>query len=540
MAHGEHQYELEPGDKRKLDHLAWPVFRSGFVFGGVSLLAALIVAIFVDDGGQRLAYAYLVAVMFALALGLGSMFFVLLTHLFRAGWCVLIRRVFEAQAANLGVVAILLVPILAVVAVQNGVLYGWNHPEAVLAEAAHAHETHDDQADYGNGETTEGSQAAGDIRLEVQHISEDGNAAAPPEAQGEARPEPAAPHDRTANHDAAGPIHRVADGQAHSDHGPAHGGSDDEGYAPGDHGSGAVGSGSLAAGSTAYYGLAKRPFLNRVFFMLRVIAFAAIWAWIGHAFWKRSIRQDEDGDPGHTTWREKFAAPLTLVAALTVTFGAFDLLMSLDPAFYSTIFGVYFFAGAFLLALSWGVLMLRWLQGKGLVPSVNVEHYHDLGKLMFAFVFFWGYIAFSQYMLIWYANLPEITYWMEAHGMSMDTASPFAGRGWSVVALVLLFGHLLIPFAGLLSRWFKRNLTTLSFWAAWLIVMCYIDLYWVARPVLSYFGVEWNFADLVLAVLCLTGVMGIFIAGVARRLANVPLVPLQDPRLNESLSLRQI
>ena len=556
MAHGEQHFELEPGDRRKLDHLAWPVFRSGFVVGGVSLLAALIVAILVDHGGQRLAYAYLVAVMFALALGLGSMFFVLLTHLFRAGWCVLVRRVFEAQAANLGVVAILLVPVLAVVAVQNGVIYGWNHPEAVLAEAAHAHEANADHDNPAGGDSTDGPQASDHpassdpvADLDIQHIS----ATAESNSDGRDDPsasyaQPAAPAAEGAGDGEHGPAaryaaHDVAGDAARNDEadpGDSHAAVEQEAYAPGDHGSGTVGSGSLAAGSTAHFALVKRPFLNRVFFLLRVVGFAAIWAWIGHAFWKRSIKQDEDGEPRHSMWREKFAAPLTLVAALTVTFGTFDLLMSLDPAFYSTIFGVYFFAGAFLLALCWGVLTLRWLQGRGLLPSVNVEHYHDLGKLIFAFVFFWGYIAFSQYMLIWYANLPEITYWMEAHGMSTDTASPLSGSGWSWIALLLLFGHLLIPFLALLSRRYKRNLTTLSFWAVWLIVMCYIDLYWIVRPVLSYYGVEWNFADLVLAVLCLTGVMGIFLAGVARRLANVPLVPLRDPRLDESLALRQI
>ena len=493
MAHGEHDIELEPGDKQKLDHLAWPAYRSGFVVGGVALLLALIVAVLVDHGGQKLAYAYLIAVAFALALALGSMFFVLLTHLFRAGWCVLVRRVFEAQAANLGVVAILLVPIVAVVATENGILYGWNHPESRLAAAAH-HGGHD--GDHGEGEA---HAAATD--LEITHIADDAASAA-----------------AEASHD-----------------GHAADAADDGGYV-----AGPEVAGSLEAGATAYYALQKRPYLNRVFFLLRIAGFVAIWAWIGHVFWKRSLKQDEDNDVRHSVWREKWSAPLTLLAALTVTFGAFDLLMSLDPAFYSTIFGVYYFAGAFLLALSWGVLSLRWLQSKGLLPSVNVEHYHDLGKLMFAFVFFWGYIAFSQYMLIWYANLPEVTYWLEAHGMSTDSASPFSGTGWSVIAIVLLFGHLLIPFAGLLSRRFKRNPFTLSFWALWLVVMCYVDLYWVARPVLSFYGVGWDWTDAVLGLLCAVGVMGVFVAGVARRLANAPLTPLHDPRLGESLALRQI
>ena len=504
MAHGHAQHELTDDDKKPLGDLAWPIYRTGFAVGAVSLLLALLVAVFVSSGGQRLAYAYLVAVLFALALSIGSMFFVLLTHLFRAGWCVLVRRVFEIQAANVGVVAVLLVPILAVVAAESGVLYGWNHPADALAEAAH-HGDHD-----ASGEAHgEAPRAAGDADFAIVPVADTG--------QGRDA-EPGTP---------AAPAH--AEGDA------VHG--DDE--APhAFHAS--TTSGSLTAGATAYYALQKRPFLNRAFFIVRVVAFALIWAWIATAFWKRSLRQDDDRDHHHSRWREKWAAPLTLVAALTVTFGSFDLLMSLDPGFYSTIFGVYYFAGAFLLALCWGVLTLKWLQGRGYLPSVNVEHYHDLGKLMFAFVFFWGYIAFSQYMLIWYANIPEVTYWLEFHGMSTDDSSPMAGSWWKAVAMTLLFGHLLIPFLGLLSRTEKRRGWTLCFWAGWLIVMCYIDLYWVARPVLSFYGVAWGPADLLLALLCLVGVMGIYLGGLARRAANHALVPLHDPRVHESLALRQI
>ena len=113
------------------------------------------------------------------------------------------------------------------------------------------------------------------------------------------------------------------------------------------------------------------------------------------------------------------------------------------------------------------------LQAAGrLTTAITVEHYHDLGKLLFAFVVFWGYIAFSQYMLIWYANIPEETVWYLAA----------ADGPWGAVSLVLLFGHLLIPFFGLLSRDVKRRQRLLGFWAVWLLVMHWLDLYWLVMP----------------------------------------------------------
>ena len=173
-------------------------------------------------------------------------------------------------------------------------------------------------------------------------------------------------------------------------------------------------------------------------------------------------------------------SPISLILyAITVTLASFDLLMSLDPHWYSTIYGVYYFSGcavgifATLIILS--VLLQRW----GLLrETITAEHYHDLGKFLFGFVFFWGYIAFSQYMLIWYANIPEETIWYGRRGTSTVDYMITLTWPWGAISVALLFGHLLIPFAGLLSRHAKRRKPVLVFWAVWLLVFHWIDVSW--------------------------------------------------------------
>ena len=157
------------------------------------------------------------------------------------------------------------------------------------------------------------------------------------------------------------------------------------------------------------------------------------------------------------------SAPVILLFGFSLTGFVFDWIMSLNPHWFSTIFGVYFFAGCMLSALSAIVLLSLTLKQRGLIGgAINHDHYHDLGKLMFAFTFFWGYIAFSQYMLIWYANLPEETQFY----------SPRLIGNWTVITLVLLFVHLLIPFPGLLSRHVKRKNSVIAFWAVWSLCAC--------------------------------------------------------------------
>jgi len=272
---------------------------------------------------------------------------------------------------------------------------------------------------------------------------------------------------------------------------------------------------------------AKAPYLDGTFFAIRCVVWFGTWSLLARWLLRRSLEQDEARDGAPTLALERRAPPAMVAFALTVNFAAFDLLMSLSPEWYSTIFGVYVFAGSVVAFVSAAILALRILQARGLLQGVvTVEHYHDLGKLLFAFVFFWSYVAFSQFMLIWYADIPEETTWFQAR---------FHGP-WAFVSLVLLFGHFALPFAGLLSRHAKRRLGILTFWAVWMLVMHVVDLVWLVHP--GHHGESAPFAAV--DALAFVAVLGIWLAGLARLAAGRPLVPTGDPRLHESLAFENI
>ena len=152
----------------------------------------------------------------------------------------------------------------------------------------------------------------------------------------------------------------------------------------------------------------KGPYLNSWFFGARTLGYFCIWGLISWFFLRNSLSQDQSGDKKITLRMQAFSAPFMILFAATLVFSSFDYEMSLSPLWFSTMFPVYIFAGAFLGALATMILTGLLLQRSGRVTDeITVEHYHDLAKLMFAFVFFWGYIAFSQFLLIWYANIPE-------------------------------------------------------------------------------------------------------------------------------------
>jgi hypothetical protein len=293
--------------------------------------------------------------------------------------------------------------------------------------------------------------------------------------------------------------------------------------------------------------LEKRAWLNPYFFLIRLVTYFCVWSAMALYYWRQSTQQDLDGDWRRTQAMQKYSAPALLLLGITLTFGAFDLLMSLDPHWYSTIFGVYFFAGAAVSSLAAMIVVVRLLHAAGfLTQAINVEHYHDLGKLLFGFVFFYGYIGFSQYMLLWYANLPETVTWFARRGAS--TARPDAemirqygeaqawlrvipdyGWQWRWWALAVLFGNFLIPFAGLMSRHVKRNEKLLTFWAAWLLVFHFVDMTWVVLPELRR-----GFTFHALDVLCWVGLGGVLAAAWIRFAAHHRLRPIADPRVDES------
>ena len=161
---------------------------------------------------------------------------------------------------------------------------------------------------------------------------------------------------------------------------------------------------------------AKSPYLNERGFYFRAAAYFAVWVTLARLFHARSIKQDSSGDVGLTKKMQVLSGPAIALFAFTVTFAAFDWIMSLDPHWYSTMFGPYFFAGAVVSEFALLAVLHILLQRAGGFGQVNAEHYHDLGKLLFGFTVFWAYIAFSQFMLIWYSNIPEETLWYAHRG----------------------------------------------------------------------------------------------------------------------------
>ena len=216
----------------------------------------------------------------------------------------------------------------------------------------------------------------------------------------------------------------------------------------------------------------KRAYLNTPFFIARYVLYFAVWTWLGSRLWAISVRNDTAPDADNTLTLRRISAYGIPLAAVTTAFASYDYLMSTDPHWFSTMFGVYFFAGGWLGALCLVTFIALLLKRGGMLPEVTVEHTQDMGKFMLAFVIFWTYIAFSQYMLYWYANLPEEIVWFQKR---------FEG-GWGTVAWSLLIFNFIIPFLLLLPRATKRIAPALATMAVWLLVMHWVDLWWIAMP----------------------------------------------------------
>lgn len=271
----------------------------------------------------------------------------------------------------------------------------------------------------------------------------------------------------------------------------------------------------------------KAAYLDEGFFYLRSVVYLLVWSALAWWFRARSVAQDATGDPAVTRRLQTVSAPGLVVFGVTLTFASFDWVMSVDPHWFSTIFGVYIFAGSTVAILALLSLLAMAFERAGgpLAGVVTTEHYHDLGKLMFGFVVFWAYIGFSQFMLIWYGNIPEETVWY-AHRLE---------HGWQGVTLALAAGHFVLPFFFLLSRDVKRRRPTLAAACVWLLAVHYLDLYWLVMPAVAE-GFHPHWSDLVTLVAVAGLGLGAF-GWLARRSA---LVPVADPRLPESLSFENM
>jgi hypothetical protein len=272
----------------------------------------------------------------------------------------------------------------------------------------------------------------------------------------------------------------------------------------------------------------KRPYLNPAFFLVRAAAYLAVWSAVALWFLRLSRALDRGPEEAIAARLRHWSGALLIPVGLAHTFAAFDWLMSLEPRWYSTIFGVYSFSGSLLAGFALLALAAVGLRAFGLVPgSISSEHFHDLGKLLFAFTAFWAYIGFSQYFLIWYGNIPEETFWYRERLQG----------AWLGVSGLLALGHFVAPFFLLLPRSVKRDARALAAAASWLLLMHLVDVYWTVIPsVRGAAAVPALLAD----VGALLAVGGVFLAAFGWLLRRHPLVPVGDPRLPESLAFENV
>lgn len=289
--------------------------------------------------------------------------------------------------------------------------------------------------------------------------------------------------------------------------------------------------------------LHKLGWLSPELFAVRYVIYGVSLSGLASYFAKKSREQDVSGDPQISERLRIASAPAMIVYALVVCMVSFDVLMSLSPKWYSTIYGVNFWGSSMVAGFSTLALLVLGIQRSGrLTHSVNAEHYQDIGKWMFSFTFFWAYTAFSQFMLQWYANMPEETVWYKYR---------LFGE-WQWVSIAMLVGFFAFPFVFLMSRWTKRIVPSLVFFAVWQLVFHWLDLYWNAMPNFDWHSITLASGQTVNAgplmgnvaqhhvgfspvdVTVWLGLCGVFLAAFGRHLVG-NLIPIKDPTLALSL-----
>jgi hypothetical protein len=267
---------------------------------------------------------------------------------------------------------------------------------------------------------------------------------------------------------------------------------------------------------------AKEPYLNAPFYMVRFVLYFLIWGGVAFLLSRMSQRQDRGDDPAITRRMQVVSAPALAAYCLAVTFASVDWLMSLQPAWYSTIYGVYLMGSQALAALAFLIAFGRWLSRRE--PMDRVLHprlFHDYGKLMLAFVMLWAYFSFSQFLIMWSGNIPEeIHFYLERFH-----------HGWGLVGLSVVIFHFAVPFALLLSRNLKRDAGRLVWVAGLMLVARWIDLLWQVEPAFERQSpaMYWMYLAAPIAI------GGLWLAYFLRELRNRPMLPVNDPYLPEAL-----
>jgi len=277
-----------------------------------------------------------------------------------------------------------------------------------------------------------------------------------------------------------------------------------------------------SAGAEHGVDITKGGYLSIPRFTMRAVIFLVIWNLFGWFFRRNSLRQDQSGDPKLSKANTRMSALFFPVFAVTFTLFSFDLLMSLEPTWYSTIFGVYCWAGLWQSGLATITIVTVLLRRQGaLAGVVNRAHYWDLGKYMFAFSVFWMYIAFSQFMLIWYANLPEEIGWMIKRTFT----------SWGAIGIALMAFKFAIPFFALMHQRAKESEVVLLTIAGGILIGQWLDLYWVILPAFSPGAVVFGWTQIGIFL----GFLGLFGTTLLRFYSRHPVTPIGDPFLEPSV-----
>jgi hypothetical protein len=278
---------------------------------------------------------------------------------------------------------------------------------------------------------------------------------------------------------------------------------------------GAVGTDELLKG--------KQPYLNLNFFIIRFVVVFAVWNLFYWLFTRNSLKQDLSKDQKLTTINIRLAAVFLPVFAITLTVTAVDWAMSLEPHWFSTILGVYYFAGTVLAAVATATYIIVKFHENGYLRNLKRDHFYSLGALLFAFINFWAYIAFSQFLLIWYANLPEETIWFMKRWEG----------GMQFVSVLLIIVHFAVPYFLLLPQEAKMNLKRLKFMAIWILFAHLFDLYWLVMPTYAN-GVTIGWMEIGFPLL----IIGLVIVVLGYKMRRHNLMPVGDPKLERGLKFR--
>jgi hypothetical protein len=267
----------------------------------------------------------------------------------------------------------------------------------------------------------------------------------------------------------------------------------------------------------------KVLYLNTPFFLVRQVIYFAIWSTMGHLLTRWSAEHDRTGDPALLDKMGRLSGGGLVVYFLTVTFAMVDWTMSVNPHWFSTIWGLLYIVGQGLSAFAFGITVLVMLsQVAPLNRVLTTHHFHDLGKFLFAFLMLWAYLSFSQLLIIWSANLPEeiphyLTRW---------------NNSWKYLTIFILVGHFIVPYSLLLSRDLKKNAGKLRVIATWIIFARLADYYWHVAPEFHKDGFSFSLLDIALPL----ALGGIFISLFLSQLRGRSLLPVNDPGLGKALT----